>query len=195
MATIPLPAADITEVAPLHRFSTADYFEMIDKGVLGPKDRVELIGGVIVEISPAGIPHNHYLIKILRLFAPILTRFEIAIQGTLTVSEGHVFDPDFMLLQRRPDGYKKKLPDASDVQLLIEAAESSMPRDRKIKLPAYAAAGIPEYWIADLENEQFLIYRDPDGSRYRSAETRRGDDVVSPLAAPELSFRVRDAFE
>jgi hypothetical protein len=60
---------------------------MIDAGVLGPSDRVELIEGMIVEMSPAGIPHNHNRMKLIRLFAPLLDRFELAIQGTLTVAE------------------------------------------------------------------------------------------------------------
>ncbi len=60
MATVSQPDVDLVEVVPLHRFSTADYLGMIEKGVLGRNDHVELIGGVIVEMSPAGIPHNHY---------------------------------------------------------------------------------------------------------------------------------------
>ncbi len=113
----------------------------------------------------------------------------------LLSSEGHVFDPDFMLLRQRPDGYKTKLPDASDVQLVIEAAESSLRKDQQIKAPAYAAAGIPEYWIADLDREQLLIYRNPEGGAYKTVEVRQGDDLVSPLAAPEFSFAVRRAFD
>jgi Uma2 family endonuclease len=195
MATIVQPTADFIQLAPLHRFSTADYLEMIEKGVLGPDDHVELIGGVIVEMSPAGIPHNHYLIQILRVFAPLLGRFEIAIQGTLTVSEGHVFDPDFMLLRQRPDRYKSKLPDAADVQLIVEAAESSFRKHQQIKLPIYAAAGIQEYWIADLKDERLFIHRAPEGATYREVEIRQGDDLVSPLAAPELSFATRQLFD
>ncbi|HEX5470345.1 MAG TPA: Uma2 family endonuclease [Lacipirellulaceae bacterium] len=195
MATISQADVDLVDVVPLHRFSTADYLGMIDKGVLGPDNHVELIGGVIVEMSPAGIPHNHYLIRIVRLFAPLLARFEFAIQGTLTVAEGHVFDPDFMLLRQRPDGYKTKLPDASDVQLVIEAVESSLRKDQQIKAPAYAAARIPEYWIADLDREQLLIHRQPEGGAYKAVETRRGDDLISPLAAPEFSFAVRRVFD
>lgn len=195
MATIVQPTADFIQIAPLHRFTTADYSEMIEKGVLGPDDHVELIGGVIVEMSPAGIPHNHYLIQILRVFAPLLGRFEIAIRGTLTVSEGHVFDPDFMLLRQRPDRHKSKLPDAADVQLIIEASESSFRKGQQLKLPIYAAAGIQEYWIADLSEERLLIHRNPEDTSYRTVEIRRGDEVVSPLAAPELSFAVRHAFD
>src|SRR5258705_4833913 len=95
-----------------------------------------------------------------------------------------------MLLRMRPDGYKAKLPDASDVQLIIEAAASSLPRDQLIKLPVYAAAGIPEYWIADLHQEQLLIYPDPEGSQYSTCETRQCDETASLLAEPEVSFAV-----
>ncbi|MCI0334431.1 MAG: Uma2 family endonuclease [Planctomycetes bacterium] len=195
MSTIPIPTIDVIQIAPLHRFSTADYLEMIEKGVLGRDDHVELIGGMIVEMSPAGIPHNSFLMSILRVFAPLLETCDIAVQGTLTIAEGQVFDPDFMLLRKRPGHYKTKLPDASDVLLVIEAAESSLRRDQQIKLPIYARAGIPEYWIADLEREMLIIHREPEAGRYKLVETRQGDDLVSPLAAPELSFAVRQAFE
>jgi len=195
MATVLPTSAGFPEFLPLKQFSTADYLQMIEAGVLGPRDRVELIGGMIVQMSPAGIPHNHFLINIIELFAPLLGRYKFAIQGTLTVAEGQVFDPDFMLLQPRPDGFKTKLPDAPDVRLVIEAAESSLSRDQKIKMPAYASAGIPEYWIADLEQETLIIHREPQPGGYRLVETRRGDDVVSPLAAPDFSFAVRQAFD
>jgi Uma2 family endonuclease len=195
MATILQSTAELMQIAPLHRFTTADYLEMIDKGVLGPEDKVELIGGVIVEMSPAGIQHNHFHINIVELFAPLLGRYKFAVQGTLSVAESHVYDPDFMLLRQRPDNYKLKLPSAADVQLLIEAADSSMARDGKIKLPAYAAANIPEYWIADLNRQVLMLYRDSDGTTYQFAESRRADEIASPLAAPDFSFAVRQMFD
>jgi Uma2 family endonuclease len=195
MATVLPTSASFAEFLPLKRFSTADYLQMIEAGILGPKQRVELIGGMIVEMSPAGIPHNHYLIRILRIFAPLLDKFDIAIQGTLDVAEGQVYDPDFMLLPRTSDAFKTKLPTAADVLLVIEAAESSLPRDQKIKLPIYAGAGIPEYWIADLEQETLIVHRDPQPGGYRDIKILRGDDVVSPLAAPDFSLAVRTAFE
>ena len=195
MSTIPLPDADVIQIAPLHRFSTADYLEMIEKGVLGPDDHVELIGGMIVEMSPAGIPHNGFLISILHVFAPLLERYNISVQGTLTVGEGQVFDPDFMLLHKSPGHYKDKLPDSSDVLLVIEAADSSLRRDQQVKLPIYATAGVQEYWIVDLKREVFIVHREPEAGRYKLIETRQGDDIASPMAAPELSFAVRQAFK
>jgi Uma2 family endonuclease len=132
---------------------------------------------------------------LVRLFAPLLNNFEIAVQGTLTVSEGQVYDPGLMLLRRHEDGYKTRLPEARDVALIIEAAESSLRRDQQIKMPVYAAAGISEYWIADLDREAVIVHRDPAAGTYRSIENRRGDDVVSPSAAPELSYAVRQMFD
>jgi len=195
MATTGLSTADFPEFLSLKRFSTADYLQMIEAGVLDKDDRVELIEGMIVDMSPAGIPHNHFLIRIIELFGPLLGRFHFAVQGTLTVGEGHVFDPDFMLLRKRPDAYKTKLPEAEDVLLVIEAADSSLRKDQKLKLPAYAQAGIAEYWIADLEKEVILVHRQPEAGDYQVVETRRADETISPLAAPDFSMTARQAFD
>jgi hypothetical protein len=62
---------------------------------------------MIVEMSPAGIPHNHFLIRILDLFGPLLGECKLSIQGTLLAGEGHIYDPDFMLLRQRADDYKR----------------------------------------------------------------------------------------
>ena len=188
-------SAGFPDFLPLKRFSTADYLQMIEAGVLGPKDRVELIEGMIVEMSPQGSHHNHFLMQLNRLFVPLWDRAIIAIQATVTISEGAVYDPDFLLLRQSADRYKSFHPTAADILLVVEASESSLPRDQKIKMPVYASAGIPEYWIADLERENLIVHRDPQPGGYRSIEKRSGDDIISPLAAPDFSFVVRQAFE
>jgi Uma2 family endonuclease len=195
MATISQSSTDASDFLPLWQFSTARYLEMIEKGVLGPKDRVELIGGVIVDMSPAGSRHNHFLGQLNRLFVPIFDKFEVWIQGTMIVAEGQVYDPDFLLLRRKPGGYKDRLPESRDVLLVVEAAESSLRRDQQIKLPVYAAAGVAEYWIADLDQERILVHREPLGNSYQLVEIRRGDEIISPSAAPDLAFATRQAFD
>jgi Uma2 family endonuclease len=119
----------------------------------------------------------------------------ITIQATVVLSDGAVFDPDFLLLRPRDGGYKSSHPNAGDILLAVDAADSSLARDRKVKMPIYATAGIPEYWIADLDHETLIIHRDPQPGDYRQIETRSGDEMVSPLAAPDFSFAVRQAFD
>jgi len=126
MSTISQPTVELMQIAPLHRFSTADYLEMIEKCVLGPDDHVELIEGIIVNMSPQGSRHGHFLMRLNRLFAPLMGRFEITIQSTLTVAEGQVYDPDFLLMRQKAEGYKNRLPGSDDVKLVVEAAGSSL---------------------------------------------------------------------
>ncbi len=195
MATVLPASTGFPEFLPLKRFSTADYLQMIEAGVLGTKDRVELIGGMIVEMSPQGSLHNHFLMELNRLFVPLYDRATIAIQATVTISDGSVFDPDFLLLRKQPGVYKTRHPGADAILLVVEASESSLPRDQKVKMPIYASSGIQECWIADLEHETLIVHRDPQPGGFRQIRTLRGDDVVSPLAAPDFSFAVRQAFD
>jgi Uma2 family endonuclease len=195
MTTIMPPGFDFFQLAPPHQFSSAEYMDMINKGILGPQDKVELVGGFIVNMSPQGSRHNSFLMKLNRLFAPLHSRFFIAVQGTMAIAEGQIFDPDFMLLRQTPEGYKLKLPEPRDVCLVVEAAESSLHFDQRVKLPVYASAKISEYWIADLEREILIIHRQPTEGGYSSTEILKGTDIISPLAAPELAFAIRQAFE
>jgi Uma2 family endonuclease len=194
MSTLVFPTADYPLALPPAKFTNQEYLAMVDAGLLEGK-KVELIDGVIVAMSPAGIPHNYFLMNLNRLFAPLWDRALVSIQGTLPIGDGQVFDPDFMLLRLRTDGYKHEYPAAQDVQLLIEAADSSMTRDRKHKLPVYARAGIQDYWIADLGNQVLLVNREPAGEVYKSALMLEFDAVISPLAAPDFSLTVRQMFE
>jgi Uma2 family endonuclease len=116
------------------------------------------------------------------------------VQGTVVVAEGHVFDPDLMLLRRRSEGYKHALPRATDVVLVIESSASSLPRDRHVKLPTYATAGVQEYGIAELQREALIVFRVPHGSEYRSETLWRGDETVAPVACPDLLIRAADIF-
>jgi Uma2 family endonuclease len=196
MSTGSLPttvAADFSLLPPA-RFSSRQYLQMVEAGIFGPADKVELIDGVITPMVPAGPEHNASVMQFPRLFAPVLGRFELLIQGTVVLGDGQVFDPDMALLTRRPGGYRKSHPTAADIQLVVESAASSLPRDRQKKLPAYAAAGIQEYWIMDLEQDRLLVHRQPTGSEYQQIQILGEEESVSPLACPELEIKVVDLF-
>ena len=180
-------------VLPVAPLSTEQYLQMIEAGILD-SSKVELIGGFITPMAPVGPEHNGSLFKLTKYFSRFADQFEIAVQATIAISEGQVFEPDFALLKPRADDYMTGLPTAADVLLLAESASSSLKNDRHVKLPIYAAAGIHEYWILDLNNKSLEVYRDPAGESYGSTLKLAGDDQVSPLACPEATLRVGSLF-
>ena len=181
-------------VLPRRRFSNDEYVRMFERDVLDPSSRVELIDGMIVDMSPAGPRHNHVLTQLTILFAPVFARAVPSVQGTLVVDEGHVYDPDFMLLAPKAGGYRSALPRPRDVLLLIEVAETSLQRDRQVKLPAYAEAGIADYWIADLDQEAIHVHREPRGKAYDQVQTFGPDDRVRLLGIPDFEVHVAQIF-
>jgi Uma2 family endonuclease len=178
----------------LTRLTADEYIAAAEAGAFQDGRRVELIEGLIIDMSPAGSKHHHYLMNLTELFAPLLKLFRIAVQGTLRVNNSQVFDPDFMLLRRKKEGYHQNLPQPKDVQLLIEVAESSLPRDCKVKLPIDAAAGIQDYWIMDIDRETLLVHRLPVGERYDEVREFGPADRIAPLAAPDFTLDVASIF-
>lgn len=185
VGTIKLP------VAPL---STEQYLQMLKAGILDSSGKVELIEGQIIPMAPAGPEHNSSLIRLTRLFVSVLDRYELLIQGTVRIAEGQIFEPDLALLELKPDGYKDSLPRPKEIYLVIESAASSLEKDRHVKLPRYAKAGIQEYWLVDLLQETVEVCRKPNRSTYADILRYSGEQLISPLACPALSIRVGDIF-
>lgn len=180
-------------VLPIAPLSSEQYLRMIDAGILD-SSKVELIGGYITPLEPPTPEENGSIFALTAIFATHAEKLVIAIHGTIVIGEGQVFEPDFALLAPRADKYMTALPRAADVLLLIESAASSIKSDRHVKLPIYAAAGIPEYWILDLNDKSLEVYRDPAGESYGSKQKLAGDDQVSPLACPEVTLCVGSLF-
>jgi Uma2 family endonuclease len=179
---------------PLRQFDAEEYIAMAEAGVFAERRRVELIGGYIVDMSPAGPDHNYVIMRLPRIFAPLMDRFDFWIQGTLKANKRHVLDPDFMLLKFRGKYYRDNLPTPPDVELVVEVSASSLGRDAEVKLPIYAASGIPEYWIIDVERDLVLVHRSPGGGEYQDVREYSGAAAISPLAAPDFSVTVAGIF-
>ncbi|MEM6459809.1 MAG: Uma2 family endonuclease [Planctomycetota bacterium] len=192
-ATAEPPAAEEPALIPW-RISSERYIKMIADGVIGPGDKIELVNGIIVEMSPADPEHHYIITRLVRSLLPPPESAEPLIQGTVRISEGQVFDPDYVLLRPGID-FRTRHPGPEDLLLVVESAKSSLAKDRGPKLRAYAAAGVPDYWIADVQRGVLITHREPRGDSYRIVEERRGDDRVSPLRLPQLSLRVGDLFE
>ena len=159
--------------AALDKYSfTAEEFErMGEAGILRQDARLELIEGEIIEMSPIGNAHAarvKFLNRLLnRLFGSILI---IGVQDPVRLSDFSEPQPDISLLRWRDDDYGEKHPTPADVLLVIEVADTTVVKDRTIKIPLYARAGIAEAWLVNIPEERVEIYSDPAGGTYQRAE-------------------------
>lgn len=168
---------------------------MVKTGVLTGDDRVELLYGEIVEMSPIGSKHSAVLNRLARHFFPLSPkRATVSTQSSLEVSDHSEPQPDLLLLKPRQDDYYHELPKVEDVLLLIEVADSSLVRDKRVKLPLYAAEGVREFWLVDLEAKAVEIHKHPSGDGYRDVRRCQGQDVVAPEAFADHTLVVGTLF-
>lgn len=171
-----------------YRLTSAIFHEMVEKGILSEDDRLELIEGELVTMSPIGPEHSGIVDQLAAILIKQLgDRAVVKVQGPLQLDESTEPQPDLILLEPRRDYYKHSLPRPIDVALVIEVADSSLAYDRAIKMPLYAGAGIPEAWIVNLIDRWIEVYRDPSPAGYttmlkilagKSISPRAFDDVV-----------------
>ena len=175
------------------RFTTAEYEQMGESGILGEDDRVELIDGEVLEMSPIGQRHVACVLRLERLLGE---RFRavalVSSQNPVVLPPYDEPQPDVALLAPRADFYASGLPGAADVLLLVEAADRSARYDREVKLPRYGQAGIREVWLVDLEHDRLLAYRDPASDGYQVVQTVRRGETLTPLSFPDRPVAVDD---
>ena len=178
------------------KFTRAEYHLMGEVGILKPTDRVELIRGEIVQMSPIGRRHAAFVDNLHQLLVMRLAgRAIVSVQNPVALSDDSEPQPDLKLLRRRAVPYKVQEAWADDTLLLIEVAETSLRFDRSTKLGLYAETGVPEYWIVDCVAEAVEIYRAPDGDRFRDVVRVTGAAaVVSPLAFPDVALTLTEIF-
>src|SRR4051794_31509585 len=170
-----------------HRFTVLDYHRMAETGILREDDRVELIEGEIVDMTPLGRRHLARVDHLAELlFRGLGERAIVRVQGSIRLGERSEPQPDLVLLRRRADYYAETDAGPADILLVVEVADTSLAHDRDVKVPLYARAGIPEVWLIDLNGENIAIYREPGSAGYRDVFTVRGDARLSPRAFPEL---------
>jgi len=174
--------------AELARYSfTAEEFERLgEAGILRQDARLELIEGEIIEMPPIGNAHAacvKFLNRLLsRLFDGI---FVVGVQDPVRLGDFSEPQPDISLLRWRDDDYNEGHPTPADVLLVIEVSDTTLEYDRKVKMPLYARAGIPEAWVVNLPEECIEVYSDPAGGEYQTVRSyRRGRRLQSHTLAP-----------
>jgi Uma2 family endonuclease len=174
-------------------FTVEEYHRMAQAGILSEDDRVELIEGKIVEMTPIGSKHAAVVARLTRLFSEQVGRKAIVwVQNPIHLEEHSEPQPDVALLRPREDFYASDHPKPEDVLLVVEVAESSVEYDREIKVPLYAREGIPEVWLVDLESEAIEIYRSPSPEGYIEVQTLHRGAHLSSKSFPDVELLVQE---
>ena len=174
-------------------FTVHDYHRMGDAGILRREDRVELIYGEIVAMSPTGNPHNAAVDRAARaFFQAIGDSAIIRVQGSVRLNLHNEPEPDFVVLQPQEDFYAQNGAGPADVILIVEMSDSSLKFDRKVKVRLYADMGIAEYWVADLNARCIFAYSDRQAKSYRLVRQFRPGDIIALELLPECRIPVEN---
>src|SRR5215472_12642971 len=146
-----MSAATIAPSTVLHRYITAAEFErMVEAGIFKPDERIELLDGELYAMAAIGARHASAVRRLINLLARRLgDQAIIDAQNPILLGEKALPQPDILVLHDN-DYAPDTFPTPADVFIIIEVADSSLAYDRDVKFPRYAAAGIPEAWLVDL---------------------------------------------
>src|SRR5712692_3167368 len=170
-----------------HRFTWDEYHKMAETGILAPTQRVELIEGEIVDMTPIGRRHVACVARLTHIFVRgVGDRAVVLVQSPLRLAEHSEPQPDLVVLHPRADFYAERDAGPRDVLLVIEVADTSEHYDRHVKVPLYAQHGIPEVWLVDLTAGSVTAYRQPGAEGYEQTIVARGHDELRPLAFPDF---------
>ena len=174
-----------------HQFTVDDYHAMVVAGALKEDDRVELIEGEIVDMTPIGLRHAAAVNILNRwLVTGCGSRAIVQCQGPIQIGLRSEPQPDLVALRPEDDFYRNKAATPDDVLLLIEVADRSLLYDRRVKLPLYARAGLREVWIVDLVRDEVQIHREPTPTGFAHAERRGRGARLEPAAFSDLTLSV-----
>ena len=172
-------------------FTVDDCYRMADAGILLPDERVELIRGEILEMSPIGPRHGAAVDGTNRAMVRLAAdKAIVRVQGTVVLDQLCAPEPDVVLLRPKDDFYVSKNPGSADILLVIEIADSSLEYDTTTKLELYAILGIHEYWVADLQNDRLLAYSEPEKDSYRTQREFHRSDMIAPQLLPDCRIAV-----
>ena len=157
--------------------TASEYHQMGEVGIIRPEERVELINGEIITMSPIGSKHAAVLKRLMSwLFKNFSDQYEISAQDPIRIDNRNEPEPDLALLAKHPTTYFEQLPKATDVALIIEVSDTTFLYDTTTKMELYANAGIPEYWVVDIENVRVFGFSEPTEGTYQKSHTYQGQD-------------------
>ncbi|HEY4158589.1 MAG TPA: Uma2 family endonuclease [Polyangiaceae bacterium] len=172
------------------RLKRSEYERLVELGMF-EDERVELLYGTIVEMSPAYPEHAGPITQLNMLLVPALVgRAAVRVQLSLLAEEESVPEPALAIVPLK--SYQHEHP--AGALLVIEVASSSLRKDRIFKAPLYAASGVAEYWIVNVSDRRIEVLADSDGARYQTEQSYGIGEKLAPRAFPDVTLNVADVF-
>jgi Uma2 family endonuclease len=179
----------------IRQLTTAEYYGMMESGIIREGERVELILGQIFTMAAKGTRHTVTTTKLLKTLLTLVGDGAIVrCQDPITLPNNSEPEPDIVIARLRSDDYINSHPAPADIILVIEVADSTIKFDRDTKAPLYATAGIGEYWIVNLIDDRLEIYRQPEGDIYTSIEIVTPPRSIGLPQHSEISLDIGDFF-
>jgi Uma2 family endonuclease len=179
----------------IRSLTSADYYQMMESGIIREGERVELILGQIFTMAAKGTRHTVATTRLITELPMLIQRRAIVrCQDPISLPNNSEPEPDIAIVRLRSDDYVNSHPSPADIILVIEVADSSIKFDRDTKAPLYAAAGISEYWIVNLIDNRLEIYRQPEGSIYARIEIITLPKSISLPQFPDIVIHTSDFF-
>ncbi|NEO29133.1 MAG: Uma2 family endonuclease [Symploca sp. SIO3C6] len=172
------------------KWTLEQYHQMIEVGILDDC-HVELLNGEIVEMSPEGTPHAALSTRTANYLRQLLGEKVLIREGkpiTLLTSNSEP-EPDLAVLEPLEDEYFDHHPYPENIYWLIEYSYSSLEKDLDDKSKTYASAGIREYWVANLRDQELVVFKKPVNGEYRSQQQLR-QGKIQPTAFPKISLSI-----
>ena len=174
-----------------YRWSRETYDRAVEAGIFGPGDRVELIDGEVLTMTPQGSRHAAVATRAAGLLGRAFgSGCHVRIQMPLAAGGDSEPEPDVAVVEGDEFDYLDAHP--ATALLVVEVSDDSLTRDRTIKQRLYARGGIPEYWVVAIPEARLEVYRDPVGDAYRTVRSLRAGETVAPLARADATIAVAD---
>ena len=188
-AAVPQAAVEV----PRHRFTVDDFALLGAAGVFTEDDRVELIDGDIRDMTPIGQPHAWIVSRLTRrVVLRLADRGYVSVQNPLRLDDHTEPRPDLVVARGGEDDYAERHPEAGDVLLVVEVADSSLRYDRAEKMPRYARAGIPEAWLVDVAADAVTVHTGPGPGGYAREQVFRPGEEIESVAVAGLRVTVAE---
>jgi Uma2 family endonuclease len=178
----------------IYRLTVEQYDRMVEVGILGKRDRVELIEGILVAKMGRNRPHIVSGKKALRtLERTIPAGWHVAKEDPAVVSERSKPEPDLSVVRGQAEDYLDRDVTANDIGLVVEVSDSTLRADQREMRPIYAASRISVYWIINLVERCLEVYSEPEGRDYRKAQVLSPEQDVPLILDGVEAGRIRVA--